>query len=168
MSNEEFKKRFLPFHALIYRISYNILENHDDAHDALQEVYVKLWEQRNHLEAVRNDEAFVVTITKNISIDWFRKNHRQAVSGIENKDAVCESREEERIDARDELLNVMQCMSALPKTQQEAIRLRHFAELSISEIAQTTGQTEVNVRQLLSRARRTIKKKLNRYENEYK
>ena len=167
MNNDEFKKRFLSFHSLIYRISYNILENRDDADDVSQEVYIKLWEQRNNLENVRNDEAFVVTMTKNVSIDLLRNNHRKATSVIENKDMVGEHREEERIDARDELSHVMKCMSALPQTQQEVIRLRHFADMSITEIAETTGQTEVNIRQLLSRARRTMKEKLNRTGNGY-
>ncbi|HMM16082.1 MAG TPA: sigma-70 family RNA polymerase sigma factor [Petrimonas sp.] len=166
MSNEEFKKRFLSFHSLIYRISYRILENGDDADDIAQEVYIKLWEQRNNLESIRNDEAFVVTLTKNLSIDWLRKNHRKTTSVTDNKDIRCENREEERMDARDELSNLMKCMSALPKTQQEVIRLRHFADLSIREIAEVTRQTETNIRQLLSRARRTMKEKLNRNGNE--
>jgi len=166
MSNEEFKKRFLSFHSLIYRISYRILENGDDADDIAQEVYIKLWEQRNNLESIRNDEAFVVTLTKNLSIDWLRKNHRKTTSVTDNKDIRCENREEERMDARDELSNLMKCMSALPKTQQEVIRLRHFADLSIREIAEATRQTETNIRQLLSRARRTMKEKLNRNGNE--
>lgn len=166
MSNEEFKKRFLSFHSLIYRISYRILENGDDADDIAQEVYIKLWEQRNNLESIRNDEAFVVTLTKNLSIDWLRKNHCKTTSVVDNKDIRCENREEERMDARDELSNLMKCMSALPKTQQEVIRLRHFADLSIREIAEATRQTETNIRQLLSRARRTMKEKLNRNGNE--
>ena len=167
MNNDEFKKRFLSFHSLIYRISYNILENRDDADDVSQEVYIKLWEQRNNLKNVRNDEAFVVTMTKNLSIDLLRNNYRKATSVIENKNIICEHREEERIDARDELSNLMKCMNALPQKQQEVIRLRHFADMSITEIAKTTGQTETNIRQLLSRARRTMKEKLNRNGNEY-
>ena len=166
MDNDEFKKRFLQFHSLIYRISYSILENRDDADDVSQEVFIKLWEQRGSLENVRNDEAFVVTMTKNLSIDLLRNNHRKATSVIENKDTICEYREEERIDARDELSNVMKCMKVLPQTQQEVIRLRHFADMSITEIAEATRQTEVNIRQLLSRARRTMKEKLNRNGNE--
>lgn len=166
MSNEEFKKRFLSFHSLIYRISYRILENGNDADDIAQEVYIKLWEQRNNLGNIRNDEAFVVTLTKNLSIDWLRKNHRETTSVIDNKDISCENREEERMVARDELSNLMKCMSTLPKTQQEVIRLRHFADLSIREIAETTHQTESNIRQLLSRARRAMKEKLNRNGNE--
>lgn len=67
-----------------------------------------------------------------------------------------------------ELSHLMKCMSDLPQAQQEVIRLRHFADLSIREIAETTRQTETNIRQLLSRARRAMKEKLNRNGNEYK
>ncbi len=166
MSNDEFKKRFLSFHSLIYRISYSIIGNKDDADDVSQDVFIRLWEQRNNLDTVRNDRAFVVTITKNLSIDLLRNNHRNATSVIENKDMASEQREEERIDARDELSNVMKCMNTLPEMQQEVIRLRHFADMSIAEIAEITQQTETNIRQLLSRARRAMKEKLNWHRNE--
>lgn len=168
MNNDEFKRRFLSFHSLIYRISYSILENRDDADDVTQEVYIKLWERRNNLGDVRNDEAFVVTMTKNMSIDLLRNNQRKTTSIIESKDLAFESGEEERLYARDELSNVMKCMHTLPKTQQQAIRLRHFADMSIQEIAMATEQTETNVRQLLSRARRAMKEILNKNENGYK
>ncbi len=168
MNNDEFKKRFLSFHSLIYRISYSILENRDDANDVSQEVYIKLWERRNNLGDVRNDEAFVVTMTKNMSIDLLRNNQRKTTSIIESKDLIFESGEEERLYARDELSNVMKCMNTLPKTQQQAIRLRHFADMSIQEIAMATEQTETNVRQLLSRARRAMKEILNKNENGHK
>jgi RNA polymerase sigma-70 factor (ECF subfamily) len=47
-----------------------------------------------------------------------------------------------------------------------AIRLRHFSDMSILQIADTMEITQENVRQLLSRARRTIKDKMEKiYEN---
>lgn len=165
MNNDEFKRRFLSFHSLIYRISYSILENRDDANDVSQEVYIKLWEQRNNLKNVLNDEAFVVTITKNVSIDLLRNQRRKTLPIIENKDLASDYGEEERIDARDELTTVIKCMKTLPHTQQEVMKLRHFADMSIPEIAEVTHQTEVNIRQLLSRGRRAMKEKLNRNEN---
>ncbi len=165
MSHDEFKKRFLPFHQLIYRISYNILENSDDANDVSQEVYTKLWEQRDTLEKILNDEAFVVSMTKNIAIDLLRSNRRKTTTIIENKNIPSQQNEVEKIDARDELSNLVKCLNSLPHKQKEAIKLRHFAEMSIAEIAETTSDTEVNIRQLLSRARRTIKERLNRDRN---
>lgn len=162
MNHDEFKKRFLPFHPLIYRISYNILENSDDADDVSQEVYTKLWEQRETLKDILNDKAFVVSMTKNISVDLLRSNRRKATMIIENRDIPSQQNEDEKIDARDELSNVVKCLNSLPHKQKEAIRLRHFAEMSITEIAEMTDESEANIRQLLSRARRTIKEKLNR------
>jgi len=40
------------------------------------------------------------------------------------------------------------------------MQLRHFADLSIPEIANVTQYTEVNIRQLLSRARSAMKAQL--------
>lgn len=161
MNNSDFKKRFLPFHSLVYRVAHAILENRDDAEDIAQEVYIKLWEQREKLTDIRSDEAFVITLTKHLSIDLQRTNRRKSASTIENGEIAGES-QEQQIDARDELLNLRKCLKTLPEAQQKAIRLRHFADMSITEIARQTQQSEVNVRQLLSRARRTMKEILNR------
>lgn len=162
MNHDEFKKRFLPFHSLIYRIAFSILSCEDDANDVSQEVYTKLWEQKDNLENVRNDEAFVVTMTKNLSIDLLRNNQRKQFTVIETGELANEQNQDETIDARDQLANLKRCMSSLPTMQREVIRLRHFADLSIAEIAEITKQSEVNIRQLLSRARRTMKEKLKR------
>lgn len=161
MSSEEFKKRFLSFHSLIYRMSYQILGNREDADDIAQEVYIKLWEQRNDLGDIRNDEAFVMTITKNCSIDLLRSRQRTMTTPVEESKPAYHSREEERMEAQETLSNLMQSLHELPHNQQQVIRLRHFADRSISEIAGITGLTEANIRQLLSRARRTMKKRLN-------
>jgi RNA polymerase sigma-70 factor (ECF subfamily) len=44
-----------------------------------------------------------------------------------------------------------------------AIRLRHFAGQPLSEIAEAMQLTEINVRQLLSRGRKTLKEKMKKY-----
>lgn len=165
MTNSEFKRRFLRFHPLIYRISYSIVENRGDAEDLSQEVFIKLWQQRNHLDGIRNDEAFVVTVTKNMSLDMLRRGYRKKIFLTDrDRDIAIDDSPENRIHAKDELSAVFRCLKGLPPIQQKVIQLRHFAGMTIPEIAGVTKLTEVNIRQLLSRGRNAIKEKLNRNE----
>ncbi len=70
------------------------------------------------------------------------------------------------IEQRETLVTVEKLICTLPDSQQMVIRLRHFGDLSIFQIAETMQLTQENVRQLLSRGRRTIKEKLEKiYEN---
>lgn len=165
MNSNEFKIRFLPFYRRIYRVCYAILENSKDAEDATQEVYVKLWEQRGKLDDIQNDEAFVVRITKNLSLDMLREGYRKNVLLVdENRETESEETLETRIHARDDLTAAINCLHTLPASQQKVMQLRHFADMSIPEIAKITQFTEVNIRQLLSRARNTMKERLNQHK----
>lgn len=161
MGSDEFKHRFLGFYRLIYRISFAVVCDKHDAEDTVQEVYEKLWRQRNNFVKVENDEAFVVTIAKNTALDRIRSNARHRatafMAGNDVDDGGCD---EQRMENRETLEFVEKIMLDLPSMQQTVIRLRHFGDLSIPEIAQTMRQTEVNVRQLLSRARKTMKEKI--------
>ena len=51
-------------------------------------------------------------------------------------------------------------IDTLPPGQRDAIRMSGFGGLDNSEIAEATGQTENNVRQLLSRGRRRLRELL--------
>jgi len=56
-------------------------------------------------------------------------------------------------------------MEGLPATQQLVMKLRHMDECSMEEIEQITGLTAVNIRVLLSRARKTIREQLNAHHH---
>ena len=53
-------------------------------------------------------------------------------------------------------------IDSLPPGQSRVIRLSSFGGLDNAEIAEATGQTEANVRQLLSRGRRKLRELMNK------
>ncbi len=166
MNSDEFKRRFLAYHRLIYRISYAVSGNKDDAEDITQEVFEKLWRQRENLPKIQNDEAYIVSVTKNLALDRIRRSRYRIIPLETENDVGAGEMSERKSEEKEMLLNIEKLMRILPLTQQTVIRLRHFADLPISEIAETMQLTEVNIRQLLSRARKTIKEKMEKiYED---
>ena len=53
MDVENFKRKFLPLHAKLFRIAFILIENKEDAEDILQDVYFKLWTKRDELDVVK-------------------------------------------------------------------------------------------------------------------
>jgi RNA polymerase sigma-70 factor (ECF subfamily) len=47
MDGNEFKRRFLSFSELIFRYSYTITGDKEEAEDIVQEVFEKLWKIRD-------------------------------------------------------------------------------------------------------------------------
>lgn len=165
MDGDEFKSRFLPFNGLIYRISFAITCDMQEAEDIVQEVYEKLWKIRETLATVRHDEAYIISITRNMALDRYRRKlNRQTIPASSLYDLCEEESEDNNMEHKEMLGNVEILLASLPQSQQMAMRLRHFSDLPIPQVAETMQLTQTNVRQLLSRARRTLKEK---FENIY-
>ena len=56
MTHQEFKARFLPCHKKMYYIAFRYLGNEYDAEDMVQNTYLKLWEKRESLENIENND----------------------------------------------------------------------------------------------------------------
>ncbi len=69
MSSELFKKEILPLRHQLFRVSLKMLDDSEDAEDAVQEVLLKLWSKRDTLITCDNPAAFATTVTKNHCLD---------------------------------------------------------------------------------------------------
>lgn len=168
MDTESFKKEFLPYHRKLYCVACKLLENAADAEDVVQEAYLKLWDKRAELARVGNTEAFSVALVKNLCFDLLRsdkfvKNRQTLELAVLQDVSISDSLEE-----RDEVRYVRTLIAGLPRLQQQVVTLRDVRGCSFEEIEQVTGLTSVNVRVLLSRARKKIREefvKWNGYES---
>lgn len=165
MGGGEFKQRFLRFSGLVFRYAFAVTGDRQDAEDIVQDVFEKLWKIREMLTGVENDEAYVVSVARNSSLDRLRMQTRRRTTTLTPAMEPAEEGDEmSRLEAREQLHHLERMLTTLPVNQQTAIRLRHFAGQPLQEVAAAMQLTEMNVRQLLSRARRNLKEKMRKYE----
>mgnify|MGYP000844608600 FL=1 len=77
MGGGEFKQRFLRFSGLVFRYAFAVTGDRQDAEDIVQDVFEKLWKIREMLTGVENDEAYVVSVARNSSLDRLRMQTRR-------------------------------------------------------------------------------------------
>lgn len=155
---ESFKKQFLPLHPKLYRIALALVGNKDDAEDLLQEAYCKLWNKRDELETVVNPEAFSVTLIKNLCLDFLRSPRaNRHDEQIETVHVAYESSPDREMERNDEIETIKRLIEQLPENQKQVLKLRGFNDCSMEEIEEITGLSAVNIRTLLSRARKVIR-----------
>ena len=65
MTSQKFSTEYLPLAPMLYRIAFHILEQQDEAEDAVQETFLKLWEIRDKLDDVESAKAYSIRILKN-------------------------------------------------------------------------------------------------------
>ena len=159
MTPSRFKDEYLPLRDDLYRIAYYILESDPDAEDAVQDLYLKLWDSADALDTIREPKAYCISLLRNICIDRLRKYHPEGENAIP-QDASSEILQDERYSERQKIEAVVRRMSTLSESERNVLRLKVFEDLSYEEIQARTGLSYLSLRVHLSSARRKIRKSI--------
>jgi len=152
----------------LYGYAFRILRNQEEAEDAVQEVFIKLWNMEKKLDSYNSIPALATTMLKNLCIDQIRKRKHFLTGEYEGIDlynldnssplTIMENSETEGI------LNKI--IEQLPDTYKLVINMREIEGLSYEEIADKTEQNINTLRVTLSRARKIIREEFNKYQHE--
>lgn len=159
MTHEQFKRIWIPLNSSFYIVAFHFLESEDEAKDAVQDLYVRLWNSKDSLDSILNPRAYGLTLIRNICIDRLRQlqSHRNEEMTQETT-ATAES--DSLTIGREEVRRLNQALDRLPRQYSEIMRYRFFKDMEINDISRITGLSQVNVRVIISRARQTLKKLL--------
>ena len=159
MKQSEFIATVLPYKDTLYRLAKRILVSKDEAEDAVQEVFLKLWKGKGKIKNYKNPQAFAVTMTKNYCLDRLKSkqagNLKIVHNNYQNSDNL-----ERKIEANDGVSLVFSIMETLPEQQKIVLQLRDVEQFEFAEIAQMLDSNETAIRVALSRARKTVREKL--------
>ena len=158
MHKSTFDKNIIPLSDPLFRLAKSILQNTDDANDAVQDLNLKLWERRAELSNVENLSGFIFRSMRNLCLDILRKRREE-----------CDTSEEQVYDApnphqqtelRDMVKRVQLMIVRLPELQRTIIQMRDVEGMEIAEIAYIAELTENAVSVNLSRARQKIREQI--------
>ena len=158
MTAQEFKQRFMPHHKLLYRVAYHLTGNAQDAEDLLQDMYLRLWQKRDNLPIEATEEAYLMTMMRNLFIDQRRKKHLHA--SAEPKEDTMPPDEQSlecQIDARDEARQMESLIHELPERDRKVLRMHLIEDRSYEEIEQDIGLSQGNIRIIVMRARQKLR-----------
>ena len=158
MELEKFKSTVLPLREKLLNIARNILENEDDAEDAVQETFLRIWNIRTQLDKHPNLNGYVTQTLKNVCIDKIRTNKVNIsidnVQIIENKLNPYQDTEQ-----NDNINIIRKIIDTLPELQRRILLMRDVEGYELEEIAEITASDAGTVRVYLSRARKKVRDK---------
>ena len=137
-------------------LAERITGNHDDAADAVQDAFVKLWQQRGRYDTVSHAQGAGMMAVRTTSIDMARRNsHRTDVPVEQAAYLTEETTDDERTLAYQQVRRIID--NDLSPRQRTIIDLREIEELDFDDIANRLDMTAANVRVELSRARKRVR-----------
>ncbi|MBR08816.1 MAG: RNA polymerase subunit sigma-24 [Rickettsiales bacterium] len=160
MNGTKFKETILPLTQKIYPMIFRMLGDVEDANDAIQEVMIKLWNQRKKLAQHPNITGFVVLTARNHCLDLLKKRKPQMVDSDDSINPESTYRTNQEVEYQELNAIIGELLKELPEQQREVLVLRDLDGFEFAEIAELTGLTRDHIRVVLSRARKQISSKL--------
>lgn len=137
-------------------LAERITGNRDDAADAVQDAFVKLWQQRGRYESASHARGAGMMTVRTTSIDMARRNSRQADVPVEQAaDTIDEMADNDRSLAYQQVRRIID--NDLSRNQRLIIDMRELQGMEFDEIANRLNMTPSNVRVELSRARKRVR-----------
>lgn len=128
---------------------------HDRAEDAVQQAFVRAYDAMLRDDAELNLRPWLYRIVHNTALNSLRD--RALAHGELSEDIDGVEQPDQALERTQSLREVLGAVSTLPSRQRDALLLRELEGRSYDEIATSLGVSGGAVRQLLNRARNTLR-----------
>jgi RNA polymerase sigma-70 factor (ECF subfamily) len=142
----------------LFAIAYGILQNREEAEDAVQDALVKAWKSRWRVRDPEKFPAWLAMIARHRARDVFRKRRDVPLSEEMAESLQSETEQPANDTALDR--HVHSALAALPEVHRSALMLRYFEEMDYGSIETTLGLSNGSLRGILGRALAAMRKQL--------
>ncbi|MFH0761368.1 MAG: sigma-70 family RNA polymerase sigma factor [Bacteroidota bacterium] len=150
-----------PFKPGLFGFAYRMLRDKEDAKDAMQDLMMKLWNNRQNLESNNNIRTYCFTTLYHECVDRLRKRNRFRAFPDEEMFEVADQSRVDQVCENDDLIRqIRSAMDSLSYKQKVIMELRDFQDFDYEEIARMMEMTVNAVRVTVTRSRATISEKM--------
>src|SRR5947209_3976366 len=142
----------------LFAIAYGILQNREEAEDAVQDALVKAWKSRWRVRDPEKFPAWLCMIVRHRSRDVFRKRCPVTDKNLEGHALSCPTPPGSDTTVTDQQLH--SALAALPEVHRSALMLRYFEEMDYASIEKLLDLTNGALRGILGRALASLRKQL--------
>jgi RNA polymerase sigma-70 factor, ECF subfamily len=136
----EFESLFLKFHRELLNLSYNIVRDRDVAKDIVQEVFEKLWNNKEKVELGHQMKYYLYKATAHTALTHLR-NHKKyyRLEDLEELRQIVNQPGSETVLYQEFELKSRQAIDRLPPRCKVIFQLSRHEGLTYPEIAETLG-----------------------------
>lgn len=169
LKQKEFEKAFNAivdvYSKPLYYQARSILLNHEEANDALQNAFVKIWKGLPKFNRDSKIYTWTYRIVTNQSLDQLRKLKAKPTAQL---DYVQEALSDSFFDGNEVHKKLLICVEELPEKQKLVFKMKYFQDMTFAEIASIIGGTEgglkANYHHAVKKVKENISVQLNQFE----
>ena len=159
MNHLEFERRYWPLRTRLMRTALALLGNGQEAEDAVQETFLRVWRQGERLDEMASPEGFFLLTLRNHCLNLLRSRRTKEVP-VEDSEAMSltdEADAELREQLHADLHRLRIALGTLKPKARSAITMQYFDDMTTRDIALVLGETHANTRSILTRARQQLR-----------
>ena len=148
---------------LLSAYGFRLTKNKEIVNDAIQDVFINLWQKRNQLPIVNSIKAYLLKSLRNRILRILESRTLNG-HGEQPNEATQDSIEQRLVleELAAERLNQLHLtIQKLPSRQKEVIHLRYFQNLNTEEIAEVLNINYQSVSNLLHKGIKTLRQHIN-------
>lgn len=154
----KFETLYSKYRILMYRVAYGLLNNRQDAEDAVQDAFVKLYDHIEDIGDVDSPQtrSFAMVVTRNICLNELRSRRHDSGEDLDELDTASEYSVEEAALSTLGVAEIKNALCELPDNYRDILYLTVFREYDLHGAAELLGITYENAKHRLQRARRRL------------
>lgn len=149
------KQEFLNITGTLYRVALQILQNQQDAEDAVSDFYIKVMEKRDQFSRYDSLKAALIRSMKNHCLNLIKS--RKRFHSVEEISIELPSLTNDCSGSEERLLLVQKIIDELSVKQKIIIELRMVECLPMKQIADIMEEKVNTVEKIISRVRKKIR-----------
>lgn len=158
-----FKKIFEDHYANLCRYAGLLLRDPDNAQSLVQNVFVKLWENRSKPGEVQSLSPYLTTMVKHEVINYIKREKRQ-VRLPRVPDTTSPDHSAENLIRQNEIQErIIIALGSLPERSRQAFEMSRFGNLSNRDIAESMGISIKGVEALITRSMKILRSELSEF-----
>ena len=139
--NQAFQKLLKEYQKPLYNHVRNILLNHDDTDDVLQNTFVKVFQNLNKFKGESKLFSWMYRIATNEALTFL--NHKAKLGGVSSETlqskAIDNLKADIYFDGNEIQIKLQKAIIQLPEKQQLVFKMKYFEELKYEEISEILG-----------------------------
>lgn len=147
----------------VYRLAFRFLKDNEWSEESVQDVFLKLWLNREGLDEDGNIWVYLYVMTKRLCLNKLREIRKSSLLFerlMQHMDVPASNRTEAQLETEELERRAQHLIATLPKQQQLIFKLSREEGLSHNEIAQRLGLSPNTVKNHMVQALKTLRNSL--------
>ena len=167
---EAFRDLMLEYTEYVFALAFRILRNDEDAKDAVQETFIKVWHNIDKYRKEVKLTTWIYKICTNLCFDRLKSKKRKPLVFNDDFESVFSSllfeNQDKSFDNKELALIIEELAEGLTPKQQLVFLLKDIQGFDNEEIVEITGLNKGQIKSNLYYARKEIREKLIKIDHE--